>query len=91
DRAAVWLAKVMRVLRDRGHFVSTASAIEALRLGSALAALRDRPSPGFEELREAAIACLCNGERAVWNDVAAELLIGSGVGSIPPATPLAPL
>ncbi|MFX9604600.1 DUF5682 family protein, partial [Acinetobacter baumannii] len=48
DRAAVWLAKVMRVLRDRGHFGSTASAIEALRLGSALAALRDRPSPGFE-------------------------------------------
>jgi hypothetical protein len=91
DRTAIWLAKVSRVLRDRGHFVSTASVIEAQRLGTALAALRDRPSPGFEELREAAIACLCNGERAVWNDVAAELLIGAGVGSIPPATPLAPL
>jgi hypothetical protein len=91
DRAAMWLAKVIRVLRERGHFVSTASAIEAVRLGRALAALRDRPSPGFEELREAAIACLCNGERALWNDVAAELLIGSGVGSIPSATPLAPL
>jgi hypothetical protein len=91
DRAAVWLAKVSRVLRDRGHFVSTASVIEAQRLGTALAALRGRPAPGFEELREAAIACLCNGERAVWNDVAAELLIGSGVGSIPSATPLAPL
>lgn len=91
DRATQWLAKVTRTLRDRGHFVSTASVIEAQRLGTALAALRDRPSPGFEELREAAIACLCNGERAVWNDVAAELLIGAGVGSIPPATPLAPL
>ena len=91
DRAALWLAKVTRALRDRGHFVSTASVIEAQRLGTALAALRDRPSPGFEELREAAIACLCNGERAVWNDVAAELLIGAGVGSIPSATPLAPL
>lgn len=91
DRAAIWLAKVSRMLRDRGHFVSTASVIEAQRLGTALAALRDRPSPGFEELREAAIACLCNGERAIWNDVAAELLIGAGVGSIPSATPLAPL
>jgi hypothetical protein len=91
DRVAVWLAKVARVLRDRGHFVSTASVIEAQRLGVALAALRNRPSPGFEELREAAIACLCNGERVVWNDVAAELLIGAGVGSIPAATPLAPL
>jgi hypothetical protein len=91
DRAAVWLAKVARVLRDRGHFVSTASVIETQRLGTALAALRNRPAPGFEELREATIACLCNGERAVWNDIAAELLIGSDVGSIPAATPLAPL
>ena len=91
DRGAVWLARVAYVLRDRGHFVSTASVIEAQRLGTALAALRDRPAPGFEELREAAIACLCGGERALWNDVAAELLIGSGVGSIPAATPLAPL
>jgi hypothetical protein len=82
---------VTRTLRDRGHFVSTASVIEAQRLGIALAALRERPSPGFEELREAAIACLCNGERAMWNDVAVELLIGAGVGSIPSATPLAPL
>ncbi|RJF87574.1 hypothetical protein D3874_11535 [Oleomonas cavernae] len=91
DRVAVWLTKVSRALRDRGHFVSTASTIEAQRLGSALAALRNRPAPGFEELREAVIACLCHGERAVWNDVAADLLIGAGVGSIPAATPLAPL
>jgi hypothetical protein len=91
DRGAVWLAKVAHKLRERGHFVSTASVIEAQRLGTALAALRERPSPGFEELREAAIACLCNGESALWKDLAPELLIGSGVGSIPAATPLAPL
>jgi hypothetical protein len=91
DRAVVWLAKVARVLRERGHFVSTASVIEAQRLGVALAALRARPAPGFEELREAAIACLCGGESARWNDVAAELLIGSDVGAIPDSTPLAPL
>lgn len=91
DRTAIWLAKVSRVLRDRGHFVSTASVIEAQRLGTALAALRGRPAPGFAELREAAIACLCNGERALWNDIAAELLVGAGVGAIPAATPLAPL
>jgi hypothetical protein len=91
DRDSIWLARVARVMRDRGHFVSTASAIEAQRLGTALAALRGRPAPGFEELREAVIACLCFGERAVWDDVAAELLIGSGVGAIPSSTPLAPL
>ncbi|PDT85123.1 hypothetical protein CO669_31690 [Bradyrhizobium sp. Y36] len=91
DRAAEWLAKVTRVLRHRGHFVSTASVIEAQRLGTALAALRGRPAPGFAELREAAIACLCNGERAIWDDISSELLIGAGVGAIPAATPLSPL
>ena len=91
DRDTIWLARIARTLRDRGHFVSTASVIEAQRLGTALAALRGRPAPGFEELREAAIACLCFGERLIWDDVATELLIGSGVGAIPASTPLAPL
>ncbi|KQM85059.1 hypothetical protein ASE67_15395 [Sphingomonas sp. Leaf23] len=91
DRDAIWLARIARVMRDRGHMVSTASVIEAQRLGHALAALRDRPHPGFEELREAAIACLCHGEPARWDDIAAELLVGSAVGVIPADTPLAPL
>jgi hypothetical protein len=91
DRGAIWLARTAMLLRDRGHFVSTASVIEAQRLGTALAALRDRPAPGFTELREAVIACLCNGERALWDEIATELLIGAGVGAIPASTPLAPL
>ncbi|MEN3747532.1 DUF5682 family protein [Sphingomonas sp. HF-S3] len=91
SRDSIWLARIARVMRERGHFVSTASVIEAQRLGHALAALRDRPHPGFEELREAAIACLCNGEPAVWRDIAAELLVGSAVGAIPDDIPLAPL
>lgn len=91
DRDAIWLARIARVMREHGRFVSTASVIDAQRLGHALAALRARPHPGFEELREAAIACLCHGERAIWDDIAAELLIGSAVGVIPADTPLAPL
>ncbi len=91
NRDVIWLARIVAVMRERGHFVSTASAIEAQRLGVALAALRERPSPGFEELRDAAIACLSFGERAVWDDIAAELLVGSDVGAIPDSTPLAPL
>jgi len=91
DRETVWLAKIARLMRDKGHFVSTASVIEAQRLGIALAALRGRPAAGFEELRDAAIACLCFGERVLWNEIAADLLIGSEVGAIPAATPLAPL
>jgi hypothetical protein len=86
-----WLTRIAGLLRDKGHFVSTASVIEAQRLGIALAAIRGRPAPGFEELREAAIACLCFGNPILWNEIADALLIGSDVGSIPSSTPLAPL
>jgi hypothetical protein len=71
--------------------ISTASLIEAERLARALAAIRDRPKPGFEELRDAAISALFNGEALLWNMVEAELLLGADVGEIPPDTPLAPL
>ncbi len=91
NRDVIWLARIMAVMRERGHFVSTASAIEAQRLGMALAALRERPAPGFEELRDAAISCFCFGEHALWDDIAAELLVGTNVGAIPDSTPLAPL
>lgn len=91
DSAALWLARIAQLMRDKGHFVSTASVIEASRLGTTLAAMRERPAPGFEELRDAAISCLCFGERLLWNQIAADLLIGSGVGAIPENTPLAPL
>lgn len=91
EAETIWLARIAKLMRARGHFVSTASVIDARRLATALAAMRVRPAPGFEEMRDAAIACLCFGERLLWNEITAELLIGSDVGSIPASTPLAPL
>lgn len=91
DAATLWLAMIAAVLRAKGHLVSTASLIEAERLARTLAAIRDRPKPGFEELRDAAIAALFNGEALLWALVEAELLLGADVGEIPPDTPLAPL
>ncbi|WP_192256039.1 DUF5682 family protein [Mesorhizobium caraganae] len=91
DAATLWLAMIAAVLRTKGHLVSTASLIEAERLARTLAAIRDRPKPGFEELRDAAIAALFNGEAVLWSLVEAELLLGADVGEMPPDTPLAPL
>ncbi|WP_457152210.1 DUF5682 family protein [Mesorhizobium sp. P5_C1] len=91
DAATLWLAMIAAVLRGKGHMVSTASLIEAERLARALAAIRERPKPGFEELRDAAIAALFNGEALLWALVEAELLLGADVGEIPPDTPMAPL
>lgn len=88
---SVWLARTARALRGKGHSASTAALIEAERLGVALAALRARPAPGFEELRDASVAVLCHGEAARYATLEAELLIGTEVGEIPDSVPLAPL
>src|SRR5581483_3327518 len=42
-----WMTRVARLLRDEGLDASSASAIEAVRLAEALAALRDRHLPGL--------------------------------------------
>lgn len=91
DAASVWLARIAGVLRGKGHMVSTASLIEAERLAKSLASIRERPSAGFEELRDASIAALFNGDAILWRLIEAELLLGNEVGEIPPDVPLAPL
>lgn len=86
-----WLANVSHALRKNGQIVSTASVIEAVRLSQGLAAVRGRPSPGFEEIREAVIACLCFGEQLIWQQLEKEILQGNQVGTIPENAPLIPL
>ena len=86
-----WLGKVAAALREQGQVVSTASVIEAVRLSQSLAAVRNRPSVGFEEVREAAVACLCFGEALLWQQLEQKLLLGAQVGEIPENAPLIPL
>jgi hypothetical protein len=88
---AIWLTRIARLLRERGHDISPASLIEAERLALALAALRDRPRAGFEELREASVACLFGGDDLLWRLLEKELLLGDQVGEVPPDTEAAPL
>lgn len=86
-----WVARIGAALRAAGQLVSTASLIEVQRLAVSLAALRARPAPGFEELREASVACLMGGVPEQWALIEADLLLGNAVGTIPPDLPLAPL
>lgn len=86
-----WVARIARALRGQGQIVSTASLIEAERLATSLASIRGRPQPGYEELRDAAISCLCFGNGLIWQTIATELLIGSETGEIPDDVPMAPL
>ena len=88
---ARWVVKVAREFRKAGMPVSTASVIETVRMATALAALRERPRAGFEEIRDAIVACVCGGETLPWTQHANALLLGNEVGTIPPDTPLMPL
>jgi hypothetical protein len=91
DAQSRWIADIAGHLRADGHLVSTASLIEVVRLARNLAALRGRPSPGFEETREASISCLLSGEALPWTSIESALLLGSDVGQVPSDQPLSPL
>ena len=91
EQCTRWVARTARCLREKGHGVSTASLIETERLAMSLAAIRGRPRPGFEELVDATVSCLCFGNPRLWQSISTDLLIGSEVGSIPDDVPLAPL
>ena len=91
DPHTLWLVHVARTLREKGHFIPSASIIEAERLSVTLASIRQKPQPGFEELQQACVACMCHGESALWHTIEPQILIGDQVGSIPDDVPLAPL
>ncbi|MEP0505218.1 MAG: DUF5682 family protein [Paracoccaceae bacterium] len=91
DQTTIWIAMIARALRAEGQIISTASLIETERLASALASVRGRPRPGFEELREAVVACLCYGDPILWHIIETKLLLGNDVGEIPEDVPAAPL
>lgn len=91
NKLEYWFGQVAAVLREQGHMVSTASVIEAVRLSHGLAAVRERPSVGFEEVREAVISCLCFGEALLWQQLEQKLLLGDQVGKVPSDAPLVPL
>ena len=88
---ARWQALTVQALRAEGYAAPTASAIEATRLSLALAALRGMPMPGLPEMREAALATLCNGNDVPFAIIEAKLYIGQCVGHIGDRVPQNPL
>jgi hypothetical protein len=86
-----WLAKAAAVLRDNDLTTSPAHVVEAVRLATALAALRGRPLPGLEEVSEATLAVLCEGSELMADLVRRDLVIGERLGSVPESAPAVPL
>ncbi len=89
--AVRWLARVARLLRDEDLDASSAHVIEAVRLAESLAALRDRPEPGLDELSEATLAVLCHGDELPLRLIHRRLIVGERLGEVPDETPMVPL
>jgi hypothetical protein len=90
-RAIGWLARVARLMRERDLDCSSAHLIEAARLADTLAALRQRPAPGLEELHEATRTVMTLGDEAVLGFIRDELVIGDRLGRVPADVPTVPL
>ena len=90
-RTVGWLARVARLMRERDLDCSSAHLIEATRLADTLAALRQRPQAGLEELHEATRTVLTMGDEAALGFIADALLVGQRMGQVPPDVPTVPL
>lgn len=78
-----YLTELAGLMRREGKFVCSADVIEAVRLATHLAALKDAPTPTLADLHDAAITCMGNGIRETIRGVLVELDIGTAIGKLP--------
>ncbi len=86
-----WLTRVARLLRGADLDASSAQVIDAVRLAKSLAALRNLPLPGLDEMNAAAQTVFCFGGDTPMRLVHDQLIVGEILGRIPPETPMVPL
>ncbi|HEX8022530.1 DUF5682 family protein [Mucilaginibacter sp.] len=91
DDGTLWMANVAQLFRKQQMDTSVAHIIEAVRLAGALASLRGLPKVGLEELNEATLSVLCNGESVLLKLVQDELIVGHQIGEVPVEIPKPPL
>ncbi|MBE7170696.1 MAG: hypothetical protein INR73_08900 [Williamsia sp.] len=91
DDGTRWMSLVARLFRKGGMDTSVAHVIEAVRLAESLAAMRQLSKAGLEELNEATLSVLCNGESIQLAVIREELIIGNKLGEVPDSIPKPPL
>ncbi|HTL06963.1 MAG TPA: DUF5682 family protein, partial [Chitinophagaceae bacterium] len=91
DDGTKWMARVAKLFREQQMDTSVAHVIEAVRLANALAALRNLPKAGLEELNEAALSILCHGEPFMMALLQKELIVSDTIGEVPVDIPKPPL
>lgn len=91
DDGTRWMSKVAHLFRKNGRDTSVAHVIEAVRLSESLASLRGFSRAGLEELNEATLSVLCNGEAVQLRLIDTELIVGHKIGVVPEDIPKPPL
>ncbi len=91
DDGTLWMAKVAKLFRGQQMDTSVAHVIEAVRLAGSLAALRHLSKAGLEELNEATLSVLCNGETVMMGLVQQALIVSDRIGEVPVDIPKPPL
>ena len=91
QRAVGWYARIARLLREHALDCSSAHLIEAARLADTLAAMRERPAPGLDEINEATLSVICNGDDTPMRLIAEQLMVGDAFGTVPASVPIVPL
>lgn len=80
-----YLAEVAGRLRKAGNIRSSAEVIEAVRLATAMAAVRgDAHAPTLRDLRDAAVTCLSGGDAPAITRWLDEVAVGDALGKVPP-------
>lgn len=91
DDGTRWMALVAKLFREQQQDTSVAHVLEAVRLANALASLRQYSRPGLEELNEATLSVLCNGESVLMQLIRDELIVSNRIGIVPADIPKPPL
>jgi Family of unknown function (DUF5682) len=91
DDGTRWMAKVAKLFRSKQMDTSVAHVIEAVRLAESLASLRNLSKAGLEELNEATLSVLCNGEPVMMSLLHDELIVSDKIGEVPVDIPKPPL
>ena len=91
DDGTRWMSLLAQLFRKNGLDTSVAHVIEAVRLAGSLASMRHLSKAGLEELNEATLSVLCNGESIQLALIQEELIVGNRLGEVPDTIPKPPL
>lgn len=86
-----WMSRAARLLRSKDLDASSALVIDAVLLAENLATLRTRKVPGLDELREAALSTICEGNAERLALIEEKLVVGEAWGKVPAEIPQVPL